>query len=471
MRLPIRFRAPFRLSLPRLSPVYENSWTLLFGFLLLMMGNGVQGSLIAIRAGFEGFSDTTSGIVLSGYYLGMVISAFLTQGFVEKTGHVRVFAALSSVASAAVLLFFVVVSPPAWFVLRFVVGFCYTGLYIVGESWLNESVSNQFRGRLFSIYMAVQFVGFASGQLLLNLAPPSEATLFILISVLLSFAIVPMMLSARSSPPIPVPIRMKIITLYKISPFGTIAVPWVAATHTAFFTVGGYFGYKAGLTVAEISIMMFAVIVGGAVLQTPVGYVSDKVDRRYVVLSLAALVSILAVIAVLILAFVPKNLLIVLMFALCGTLSLPLFGNCVAHINDLAESGQAVAISGRIYLLSGFGCIIAPLLSAAFLGWFGSQGFFVFIAAMHVLLVLFTLYRFAMRGASGRDHTGRVPLLSRALGSVGLFGSYARLNEIRRRAIERRRERRAIITQKRQHRREERRKKRALFLGKKPHKT
>ena len=421
------------LAVVRLPEVYRNSWTLLFGFLMLMMGNGVQGSLIAIRSGQEGFSDITTGFVISGYYLGMLFAGILTQGFVERTGHVRVFGALASVASAAILLFFVWVDPLAWFFLRIFVGFCYTGLYIVAESWLNESVSNAFRGRLLSTYMIVHFVGFACGQLLLNVAPTTDATLFILVSVLLSSAIVPMMLSVRPSPKIPDPVRFGVRALYRVSPFGAVAIPMISGTHTSFFAMGGYFGYKAGMSIAEISVMMSALIVSGAVLQGPIGYISDKVDRRSVIMYSSLIVCVGAIFSFLLFSSETPWLTIIL-FAASGALSLPSYGNCVAHINDLAPSGQSVAISGRVYLLSALGCMCAPLLTAICIATVGAKGFFIFMACSHAAITIFTFYRLRMRGAQGHVSLGMLPLASRVGIAVSQQASYSRSRflEIRR---------------------------------------
>ena len=426
------------LAVVRLPEVYRNSWTLLFGFLMLMMGNGIQGSLIAIRSGQENFSDITSGFVISGYYLGMLFAGLLTQGFVERTGHVRVFGAFASVASAAILLFFVWVEPLAWFFLRIFVGFCYTGLYIVAESWLNESVSNAFRGRLLATYMIVHFVGFACGQLLLNVAPPSEATLFILVSVLLSSAIVPMMMSVRPSPKIPTPIRFSVRALYRVSPFGAVAIPMISGTHTSLFSMGGYFGYKAGMSIAEISVMMFSLIVGGAVLQGPVGYISDKVDRRSVIMYTTFVVCVGAILSFLFFSSETPRLTIIL-FAASGALSLPIYGNCVAHINDLAPEGQSVAISGRVYLLSALGCMCSPLLTAICIATMGARGYFVFMACAHAAIAFFTFYRLRIRGAQGHEKLGFMPLAARVGVAVSPQASYSRLIELRRNKIERQR--------------------------------
>ena len=420
------------LTVSRLPEVYQNSWTLLFGFLMLMMGNGIQGSLIAIRAGQENFSEITSGFVIAGYYIGMLFAGLLTQRFVERTGHVRVFGALASVASAAILLFFIWVEPISWFFLRVIIGFCYTGLYIVAESWLNESVSNEFRGRLFASYWFVHYLGFSFGQLLLNVAPIESADLFILVSVLLSSAIVPMMLSIRSSPRIPDKVSFGVRALYKISPFGTIAIPLISGTHTAFFAMGGYFGFKAGLSIGEISIMLFVLIVGGAIFQAPVGYISDKIDRRLAILYIAIFVTLVSTISFFL--FDPQTPLITTsLFALAGAVSLPMYGNCVAHINDLAPKGQAVAISGRIYLLSAGGCMIAPLLTAVCLNIGGVAGFFFFTACAHLTIGLYTVYRLFVRGAQLHKGGGLLPIIYARIGvAISQQSSYSRFVEQRR---------------------------------------
>jgi MFS family permease len=200
----------------------RSCWALLLGIALMMLGNGLQGSLLGIRASLEGFPTTATGILMSGYFAGFLAGSVLAPKLVARVGHVRVFAALASLASTAILVHVVWVNPVTWTVIRLVSGFCYAGLYVVCESWLNDQATNETRGQLLSIYMVVMLGGAAGGQGLLNLADPSGVNLFILVSVLVSLSLIPMLLSTGQMPPFDAPRPVGIRQLYHVSPTGVV---------------------------------------------------------------------------------------------------------------------------------------------------------------------------------------------------------------------------------------------------------
>ncbi len=214
------------------------SWALFLGIAMIMLGNGLQGSLLGLRATVEGFATATTGFVMSAYYVGFLLGSSLTPKLVKRVGHIRVFTALASMASAAVLLHAVFTTPAAWTAMRIVTGFSYAGLYVVAESWLNDRATNETRGQLLSVYMVIMVGGMGSGQLLLNVADPAGFELFILVSVLVSAALVPIALTAFAAPDFAAPSHVGVKQLYEISPLGVFGAFGTGIAHGAAFGMG-----------------------------------------------------------------------------------------------------------------------------------------------------------------------------------------------------------------------------------------
>jgi MFS family permease len=260
----------------------RSCWALLLGIALMMLGNGLQGSLLGIRASLEGFPTTATGILMSGYFAGFLVGSVLTPKMVARVGHVRVFAALASLASSAILIHVVWINPVSWTVIRLVSGFCYAGLYVVCESWLNDQATNQTRGQLLSIYMVVMLGGAAAGQGLLNVADPAGPNLFILVSVLVSLSLIPMLLSTGRTPPFEAPRPVGIRQLYLVSPTGVVGYFGAMMASGAYFGMGAVYARELGLSVRDISLFVSLIMLGGMFLQWPLGRLSDTWDRRQV---------------------------------------------------------------------------------------------------------------------------------------------------------------------------------------------
>ena len=246
------------------------TWVLLLGLTLLNLGDGLQATLLGVRASLEKFPTTATGILMSAFYVGFLVGSILTPGLVAKVGHVRVFGALASLASAAILIHALFVSPWTWSALRLISGFCFAGLYIVAESWLNERATNETRGQLLSIYMLVSYGGLALGQLLLNLADPTGHVLFVLVSVLISLALVPLLLSAGQAPDFTSTATLRLRDLYRLSPLGVIGTAAAGMSAAILFSMGPVYGEAIGLSVRDISFLMTAAVVGCVVLQWPI---------------------------------------------------------------------------------------------------------------------------------------------------------------------------------------------------------
>jgi len=384
--------------------VVRSSWALFLGIALMMLGNGLQGSLLGIRASLEGFPTTVTGILMSGYFAGFLIGSVLAPRLVARVGHVRVFAALAALASSAILIHAVWIHPAAWTVIRVVTGFCYAGLYVVVESWLNDQATNQTRGQLLSLYMMVMLGAAAGGQWLLNVADPAGVHLFILVSVLISLSSIPLVLSTGPTPAFQAPSRVGVRQLYRVSPTGVVGYFGTMLASGAYFGMGAVYGREIGLSVRDISLFMSLILLGGMVLQWPIGRLSDAWDRRQVltgVTFLAALFALLAGVAA------ERSLLgLFALTALFGGTNLPLYSLCVAYVNDYLERDQIVPASGTLVLIGGVGAVFGPISAAVAMRSFGPGGFFWWLAAIHAAIGGFALYRMTRRPALPRAEQG-----------------------------------------------------------------
>jgi len=368
-----------------------SSWALLLGFGILMLGDGLQGTLLAVRADLEGFSTTLTGLIMSAFYLGFLLGSIMTPRLTIKVGHIRVFAAFAALSSAAILIHAIFVTVPVWIAMRLVSGFCFAGLYIVAESWLNDSATNETRGKLLSIYMVVTYMGVGAGQLLLNLADPVAYPLFILTSVLISIAVVPLLLSAGSPPTFQDSVRISLLQLYWLTPLGIVGMFAVGMVTATFFALGPVYAQRIGLGIKDISYFMAAAVVGTVLLQGPIGALSDRFDRRMIL----TLVTVLTALAALLCIPVSQHSTsaLFLAIALFGGLAFPLYSVCIAYTNDHLDSNQMIAASGALVLVGGLGAITGPVLFATIMDRFGIQALFWSIAWVHGLTGLFAIYR------------------------------------------------------------------------------
>ena len=398
------------------SPVFSAAgsiWALLVGMGFLMLGNGLQGSLLGVRAGAEGFGSTVTGFVMTGYFAGFLLGSQVAPHTIRRVGHLRVFAAAASLASLAILVQSLVVTPTVWGLMRLLTGYCMASAYIVTESWLNDRVTNEHRGGLFAVYMVVTFFGMAGGQLLLNVAPPTSHVPFILCSLLITSAAIPILLSVTRQPTQDNAESLSIAALYRVSPLGVVGLFASGALQGAVFGMGAVYARQAGLTVAETSYFMFLLIAGAALLQWPVGRLSDRVDRRKLIAALA-LFGVLAPVAAGIAAGHGSGLLIG--FApLIGAGPLLLYSLFNAYANDRLRAEQRVAASSVLTLVYGFGAVLGPPAVGVLMDRVGAPGFLWVLAVGHAAIFGFALYRMTRResppvaasspfpGASGRQ--------------------------------------------------------------------
>ncbi len=396
-------------------PVIKLSWALLVGILLIMLGNGLQTSLLGLRASIEGFPTAATGIIMSAFYVGFLAGSYLTPGVVKRVGYIRVFAAWSSMASAAILLHGLFIDPWFWTGMRFVTGFCYAGLYVVAESWLNERVENRSRGQLLSVYMVVQYLGLAGGQLLLNLGSPAELVLFVLTSVLISLALVPISLTATEGSGAQAQEHLGLRALFTLAPLGVATCAGAGLATGALLGMGAVFAEQVDLSVGQISIFMTMMILGAVLLQFPIGRLSDFRDRRRVIIG----VHIIAMGAVG-LAFMALDMgsgwTLALIFAVGGT-SMPLYALGGAYTNDQLRPAQMVAASSSLVLVFGLGASLGPVGIAAAMSLLGPGGFYLGIGAIHVVLFVLTILR-RPDGRDGSKEEAPAPVVRGGTGAV-----------------------------------------------------
>ncbi len=394
--------------------VLRSSWALLLGVFMLMIGNGLQGSLLGLRGEAEGFSTFDMSMVMSGYFVGFLFSSRIAPVLLRRVGHVRVFSALASTISAILVLYPAVTEPWAWVIMRVVIGFCFCGVYITAESWLNDTASNENRGKALSLYMIAQMAGIILAQYLLVLGDVGGFVIFIVPSVLVSFSFAPILLSANSRTPAfaetkPMPVRR----LIAASPLACAGMFLLGSVFAAQFGMSAIYGARAGLTVPQISLMISVAYALPLLVQFPIGWVSDRIDRRVLIGVLAGAGGAAAALAFLI----PGPFwLICIVAALVGGTSNPLYALLIAHANDYLDRSDMAAASGGLLFINGLGAIAGPFVVGWMMDGVGPAGFWLVIAVLMLALALYAVWR--MRIAPERAIVGErgvfTPIASQA---------------------------------------------------------
>jgi MFS family permease len=376
-----------------MNKVLIGAWPLFFGLALIMVGNGLQGTLLGVRANIEGFSTATTGLVMSLYYFGFLAGSIAAPKLVRNVGHIRVFAALASLASTTVLLHAIFPSAILWGLVRIVTGFGFAGLYIVIESWLNGMADNRNRGQVLGLYILITYGCMAIGQFLLSVADPSGPALFILTSVLVSCALVPISLSKREAPVLPSSEHVSLKKIYSISPLGVIGAFMSGISGGTVFAIGAVFAIQSGMTTLQVSSFMASIILGGMCFQYPVGWISDRIDRRLIIITCAALASLVAFLCTF---FTVGWGLYSMVFIFWG-LGVPIYALSIAYTNDYIEHDQILAASSSLILLNGAGACIGPLAVTIIMSIFGPISFFPALSAIFATTCVFAIYRSTVR--------------------------------------------------------------------------
>jgi len=381
-------------------PVLNRSWALFLGMFMLMVGNGLQGTLLGLRGDQEGFSTFALSIVMSGYFVGFLFSSKVTPELIRRVGHVRVFAALGSTISAVLIMYPVLVEPWAWTVGRIIIGFCFCGVYITAESWLNDASSNETRGKALSIYMMVQMVGIVFAQYIVSQGDVGGFTLFIIPSILVSMAFAPILLSIRPTPQFAQTKPLSIKRLIKASPLGCMGMFLLGGVFASQFGMSAVYGSQVGLTVGQISLFVSAIYIAALVAQYPIGWASDKIDRRILILWISMIGGAGSLLAF----FIPGNFTIILISAaILGGTSNPLYALLIAYTNDYLEREDMAAASGGLLFINGLGAIAGPLIVGTMMEKLGANAFWLFTGVLMFLVGFYAMYRMTRRSRADQE--------------------------------------------------------------------
>ncbi len=379
-------------------PGVAGLWALFLGLGLMMMGNALNGSLVGLESGAEGFSLVVTGVVMAGYFAGFLLGPAAVVRMIPKVGHIRVFAGLASTASSAVLVFTIVVDPFLWAVVRFVFGFCMAGLYVVIESWLNEMSSTRNRGRTLAVYMLVTMGGMVLGQLLLGVGGEDNATkLFVVASVLVSMSLVPMALAATTeAPPIRMPSHTSVRELIGYAPTGVVSSLMNGASGGALLGLGAVYTTQVGFSIERTSLFLAAPLLGAIAFQWPVGWVSDRISRRFVIFVVANVAGASATL----LALIPTGSLLVLpLMLLFGGATFSLYSLVVAFTLDWTPLDKTVSASGTLVRINGSGAILGPLIGAAMMALFFPAMFYWTLVGANGVIVCYVGWRMLVKDA------------------------------------------------------------------------
>ena len=401
--------------------IFKSSWALFTGYFVLMVAHGFQGNLLGVRSVIEEFNFIATGAMMSGYFVGYFSGANTIPKLVGKVGHIRVFAAFASMASLSILIHAVFVNPVVWTFARFLTGFSLVAIFIVMESWLNDRANNRTRGQLLSIYLFISLIGLAFVSLLLNFSSPEKYEPFILISLLLSSALIPILLTKRKAPKFKRLGFINIKGLYKTSPLATVSMLCTGIIHSALFTLGSVYAASMNFTLFEISLLIFLITVSGGVFQFPIGYYSDKSDRRIVIIFCTFFAALFCFLSILASGTSLENMYLatsvgfdkIMFFIYVGLyagMAIPLFTLNLAYVNDYIPKEKFVAAGGGMQIIFGMGAMTGPVLCSLLMNKFGTNGFFVHLLSFHLIIGAFGLYRITKRSYEDNPESTFTPL-------------------------------------------------------------
>ena len=426
--------------------IIGTTWPLLLGMGVLMLGAGLQSTLLGLRATLEGFPTPVTGAIMSCYYLGYLLGTIAAPRMLRQIGHIRVFAALAAVASAAALLQALFVNPFAWGAMRATSGLCFAGIYVVAESWLNDRASRANRGRLLAVYMLVLYIGLGCAQFLLIPSNPSTPAPFMLVSALICLAMVPIVVSARQAPEPPLPGKVRYRDLYRNSPLGVVGCALSGLISAIIFSMGPVYARLSGMGTSDVATFMALSILAAVLTQYPVGRLSDRIDRRTVIAGVCSLATALAG-TIAVFGAMPRVLFLALSAAFSGFV-LTLYSLAISHVNDKLEPAQTVAASSSLLRLNGAAAAAGPVLAGSLMAAFGPTAYFATLACLTGALTVYDLWRKTRRrpvpsalkgpfinvqphGMTGQIAAGLDPRPDRPAGSAAVNVERARAGDVR----------------------------------------
>lgn len=363
--------------------------SLLGGVALLLLGNGLLNTLLTLRGVAEGYSTGMLGLIMSGYFVGFLLGTWLAIPLVRRVGHIRAFAFCAALAAITALLHVLIIDPWVWLGLRVLYGLALVSLYMVIESWLNAQVPNGKRGQVFALYMAVNLGALAAAQQLLNLAAPSDFVLFVLAAMLISAALMPIALTRQPQPSVPETLHTNLRQLVGIAPLAIAAAGLSGLALGAFWGMAPVYASLSGFDATGVGLLMSGAILGGALLQWPIGIYSDKHDRRLVLFWVVAL----SVAVALLMSVLPAGRLLLAAIFVWGGLAFAIYPIAVAQLIDQLHSDEILAGSSSLLMVNGIGSVCGPLLAGLLMQHLGAQALPLYFAATLGALAAYTFYR------------------------------------------------------------------------------
>ncbi len=364
---------------------------LLLSAAFLLLGLGLQGTLVPIRADIDGFSSSAIGLIGSAYYLGFVLGCLLGPYFVARAGHIRAFAAFAVIAAIAALLFPIISNEYVWVVLRALNGLSMAGLYMVIESWLNERSSAESRAQVFSVYTVINLSMVTVGQMLVVSADPASSILFSMVAILVCLGVLPVVLSTAIAP-VPIePVKLDLKMLYRLSPAGVIGCFCVGLANSVLWSIGPVYAMDAGLSTSGVASFIALATIGGALLQWPLGRLSDQIDRRKVML-LCCILAAAGGIGLALIGFLPRHFIYVFAF-LFGSFAIPIYALSVAHANDYVTGTDFVVVSSGLLLVFGLGAVTGPVIASILSEQYGFPALFYFTTTVHLACAVLIFIR------------------------------------------------------------------------------
>ena len=387
-------------------PTVATLLALLLGFGLMQMGNTLQATLLSVRGGSEGFSPAQIGAVGSGFWVGVVIGSLRCGKVIQIVGHIRAFVALGAIASTAPLLHLLLIDPLAWVLTRALTGFCFAGLFIVVESWLNSAATEETRGQILSIYAMTGLLAGIVGQLLLPATDPAGFRAFCIVAIIIAFALVPIALTRASAPAYEGGgARISIRGLYRQSPFGIVAAFLCGVATSAFFTLGPVFAQRRDLDTGGVAVFMASGTLGGFLMAWPLGWLSDRLDRRLVIIGAAVTATASLLTMMVLVPDEASRWILYLCAGILGGTIVPTYSVVMAHVNDAVGEGEFAAASGGLLIMQGVGATAGPLLGGLAMSAL-PQGLSYMLVATQIAMAVFGAYRLTRRAAPPEMHKG-----------------------------------------------------------------
>ncbi|MCB1421334.1 MAG: MFS transporter [Nitratireductor sp.] len=386
-------------------------FAIMLGSVFLMVAGGIQGLVLPLRGSLEAFPTLSLGLLGTGWAIGYIAGCIYTPRLVRRVGHIRTFGAMAAVCVISVLLTLLFINPAGWIILRAATGFCFAGAAMIVESWLNERAEDRYRGRVFALYSMANLAAVMAGQMMIPLGNPANHVLFVLAAIFYALAVLPTAVSTASAPKPLVETGLDLKALWRNSPIAFAAAFLIGASNSAYGTLGAVFGENLSLGTATIALMMSLPILAGAAMQIPVGYLSDKFDRRLVLMGVAVMA--LAVDIYFVVLQPDQALPVLIAATVFGAAIYTVYPIIIAHASDKAAPGAFIKVSGGLLLMYGIGGIAGPILSGWIMGALPKQGLFITTLSAHILILVYAAVRISQEKAvpeeEKSDYVGMMP--------------------------------------------------------------